>query len=126
MAMPTVAGGWLLSAEHVCVVDHHPTPGDIEPDESIIEPVANPSLSPSPSPNPNPNPNPYPNPNPNPNPNQVGSVRDCTMPRRGALAQHHDAHWDGVFVSRPTNRLRTGPAEWAPPGVRGVSEVVSF
>ena len=62
MAMPTVAGGWLLSAEHVCVVDHHPTPGDIEPDESIIEPVANPSLNPSPSPSPSPNLNPNPNP----------------------------------------------------------------
>ncbi len=39
MAIPTVAGGWLLHAEHVCVVDHHPAPGDIKPDESIIEPV---------------------------------------------------------------------------------------
>ena len=33
------AGGWLAAAEHVCVVDHHAAPGDIEPDESIIEPV---------------------------------------------------------------------------------------
>jgi len=33
------AGGWLLHAEHVCVVDHHASPGDIAPDESIIEPV---------------------------------------------------------------------------------------
>ena len=45
MAIPTIiptipaAGGWLLHAEHVCVVDHHASPGDIAPDESIIEPV---------------------------------------------------------------------------------------
>eukprot|EP00908_Phaeocystis_cordata_P027314 Transcript_9868.p1 GENE.Transcript_9868~~Transcript_9868.p1 ORF type:complete len:560 (+),score=122.29 Transcript_9868:98-1777(+) len=33
------AGSWVRAAEHVVVVDHHPTTGDIEPDESIIEPV---------------------------------------------------------------------------------------
>ena len=34
------AGRWLQLAEHVVVVDHHmAAPGDINPDEAIIEPV---------------------------------------------------------------------------------------